>query len=65
MKKLIAVGTDKPNPKFWHSWDEVRLHIADSIEEAKKLDGRYNRQASEVDMSESGFVLGMPDLPDD
>jgi hypothetical protein len=66
MKKLIAIGTENPNPKKWTEWDEVRLYIADSVEEAINMDGRYkNSPATEVDMTKSQFVLGMPDFPED
>lgn len=63
MKKLFAAGTSNPNPKEWKAWEEVKLYIADSQEEAFRMSGRG--VIVEVDMSVSGFVLGMPDFPDD
>jgi len=66
MKKLFAVGTNNPNPKTWKLWEEIRLYIADSYDEAIKMDGRFHKKvAVEVDMSKSCFVLGMHDFPDD
>lgn len=66
MKKLIAVGTTDPNPLNWEPWNEVKLYIADSVEEAIGLDDRYRKgPAVEVDMTKSQFVLGMSEFPDD
>jgi len=67
MKKLIAVGTKNPNPEAWKCWNEVKLYIADSIEEAKKMSGCHHNEypAVEVDMSRSRHLLSMPEFPDD
>lgn len=65
MKKLIAIGTENPNPEKWTVWDEVRLYIADSVEEAIEMDGGWQKFGVEVDMSKSRHLLSMPEFPDD
>ena len=65
-KKLIAVGTNDSNPENWR-WSEVALYIADSKEEACKLEhphleGRQlamfaSEQSCEVDMSKTCYVV--------
>jgi hypothetical protein len=65
MKKLIAIGTENPNPKKWTEWDEVKLYIADSVEEAIEMDGGWKKFGVEVDMSKSRHLLSMPEFPDD
>jgi len=61
--KLIAVGTDDPNPENWRAWDDVVLYLAPSVEEALKLEYPHghaeNFPAVEVDASKASFVMRM------
>jgi hypothetical protein len=72
MKKLIAIGTSWVDQEWmvgearlWHTWNDVRIYIADSIDEAKKMDGRRGKSAIEIDMSQSKLLVKLPELPND
>ena len=65
MKKLIAVGTTKEDPKMWNCWEEVAIYVAGSIEEALEMDNRGRVLAVELDMTKTRLILRMPDFPND
>jgi hypothetical protein len=65
LKKLIAVGTTKEDPKTWNCWEEVAIYVADSIKDALEMDNRGRESAVELNMDTTRLILRMPDFPDD
>lgn len=58
--KLFVAGETSPNPDDWSIWSEWSLIIAETAEEASKLDG-LNRSCVEVTMQKAMVLVTMPE----
>lgn len=56
--KLFVAGEDSPNPDNWSKWSEWSLIIAQTAEEASRLDG-LNRPCVEVSMEKATVLVTM------
>lgn len=65
--KIWVVGENTPNPKKWSIWSEVGIIIAETKEDALRLDGRGNSQACEIPMNEEQVLIQLhePDFGED
>jgi len=46
--KLWAVGTEDPNPENWNAWDQVAIVVAQTKEEAIRLNNLDSPHAVEL-----------------
>ena len=67
MKKLIAVGTNEPDPEKWQ-YSDIHLYVANSLKEALKMEYPHGYckecPACFVDMSKSRKIAEIEYIDD-